>query len=59
LPTSWEVNRVRINTDKDSKFLLQTSAYGEFIVGAEVYLKGEKEPWRTNRYINFDADEYT
>jgi hypothetical protein len=57
LPTSWISNRIRTETNKDESFLLETAAYGEFTVGAEIYYKGEKEPWRINRYVNFfDSD---
>lgn len=58
LPTSWLNDRIRTRTDKQNSFLLETAAYGEFTVGAEIYFKDTEEPWRINRYINFfDSDK--
>lgn len=55
LPSSFP-DRVRPKT-KQEGFSTHTAAYGEFVVGAEVQFKGEAEPRRINRYINFyDGD---
>lgn len=39
--------------DRDTQFELRTSAWGQFNLTADVYLKGSEKPLRLERYLNF------
>jgi transcription initiation factor IIF auxiliary subunit len=43
---------IREITNRETKFQLQTAAWGQFNLTAEVYLRVAAEPLRLERYIN-------
>jgi len=45
-------NTVREIRDPKTYFLLKTTAWGEFTIRADVYIKGRVDPIRLSRYLN-------
>lgn len=43
----------RIIRDPDTQFELRTAAWGQFLLTADVHLKGEDQPLKLDRYLNF------
>ncbi len=43
----------RVVTDVETQFELQTAAWGQFYMTADVYLEGRDKPFHLERYINF------
>ena len=46
-------NPDRVVSDADTSFRMDTSAWGEFNMTADVHLKGAKDPIHLQRYLNF------
>lgn len=43
----------RAKRDPDTQFELRTSVWGQFLLTADVYFKGEDQPLTLDRYLNF------
>ncbi|MBS1811640.1 MAG: hypothetical protein JST84_25995 [Acidobacteria bacterium] len=50
-PTFRNPNRESV--DRQSNFEIQTAAWGEFNMTADIYFKGKSKPLIVERYINF------
>ena len=47
------IDRDRTIRDPATQFELRTAAWGQFLLTADVHLKGEDQPLRLDRYLNF------